>query len=109
MFTVHIASAAEGDMEAALDYLLAQDARGAALDLWQAFEKAFASLEMFPLRGHVPPELHFYPDKRIREVHVYAYRLSYRVVEEDVYILFVADGRRDIQQALIERALRFGM
>ena len=109
MFSVHITQAAEGDIEAVINYLLAQDADDAAVELWQSFEEAFASLDTFPLRGHFPPELDGYPDKGIREIHSSAYRLIYRVIECDVYILFVADGRRDIQKTLFERALSFGM
>jgi len=108
MFNVHVTRRAEEDIAAVLDYLLAQDAAEAAADLWQGFEDAFASLKCYPARGHVPPELLEYPDKRIRELHVGVYRLMYRYFEQDVYILFVADGRRNIQDALLERVLRFG-
>ena len=107
MFTVHITREAERDINGALDYLLAQDAFQAAADLWAEFEKAFTSLGKFPLRGHIPPELVEFPDKRIREIHASVYRIIYRVVENQVYILFVVDGRRNIQSALLDRALRF--
>jgi len=105
---VHITRRAEEDITAVLDYLLAQDAASAAVLLWRNFEEAFASLKRYPARGHMPPELQDYPDKRIRETHVDVYRLIYRYFDQDVYILFIADGRRDIQDALLERVLRFG-
>ena len=108
MFNVHVTRRAEEDIAAVLDYLLAQDAAEAAANLWQNFEDAFASLQQYPARGHVPPELLEYPDKRIRELHVGVYRLIYRYFEQDVYILLVADGRRNIQDCLLERVLRFG-
>ncbi|MDL2216414.1 type II toxin-antitoxin system RelE/ParE family toxin [Desulfovibrio sp. OttesenSCG-928-M14] len=106
---VHITRAAEGDIEAAIDYLLSQFADEAAADLWQAFEEAFASLAKLPLRGHFPPEMQEHPDKKIREIHAGPYRLIYRVLEKDVYVLCVADSRRDIQKTLLERALNFGI
>ena len=109
MFSVHITKAAEGDIEAAISYLLSQGADEAAVELWQLFEEAFTSLEGLPLRGHFPPELREYPDRHIREIHAGTYRLIYRVIERAVYILFVADTRRDIQKTLFERALSFGM
>ena len=108
MFTVYITRRAEEDIAAVLDYLFTQDAIETAVELWQQFENALASLERYPARGHTAPELLEYPDKRIRELHVGVYRLIYRYFEEDVYILFVADGRRDIQDSLLERVLRFG-
>lgn len=109
MFSVHITKAAENDLSAIIDYLLGQDATEVAAELWRSFEEAFVSLCKLPLRGHTPPELSQYPDKRIREVHVSAYRLIYRVSDKEVFILFIADGRREIQQTLVERALRFGL
>jgi toxin ParE1/3/4 len=108
MFTVHVTRYAEEDIAAIMDYLLAQDAAPTAADLWRRFEDAFASLKQFPARGHVSPELQEYPGKHVRELHVGVYRLIYRYSEQDVYILFVADARRNIQDALLERALRFG-
>lgn len=108
MFDVHVTRHAEEDVASILDYLLVQDAAEVAVELWQRFEDAFTSLKHYPARGHVPPELLEYPDRRIRELHVGVYRLIYRWFEKDVYILFVADGRRNIQDALLERVLRFG-
>lgn len=109
MFSVHITKAAEDDLDAVMDYLLVQGADAVAVELWQDFEEAFAALQTLPLRGHTPPELVEHPDKRIREIHVSVYRLVYRVVRDEVFILFIADGRRDIEKTLIERALRFGL
>ena len=106
MYKVHITRQAEEDVNSIIDYLLSQEALQTARDLWSEFEKAFASLDKFPLRGHIPPELAEYPDKRIREVHASVYRIVYRISDKQVYILLVADGRRDLQSILVERALR---
>lgn len=109
MFSVQITKAAEDDVAAIINYLLAQGADDVAAELWEGFEEAFRTLRTFPLRGHTPPELAEYPDKHIRELHVSVYRLIYRVIREEVFILFVADGRRNIAKALLDRALRFGL
>jgi toxin ParE1/3/4 len=109
MFAVHVTQAAMDDLSSILDYLLGQDAVSAASALWQDFEDAFDSLRELPLRGHIPPELADHPDKRIREIHVSVYRLVYRIIHDEVFILFIVDGRRDMQKSLVERALRFGL
>ncbi len=108
MFAVRITKMAEKDVAAAIDYLLAQGAEEAAAALWADFEAAFTALRTLPLRGHTPPELAEYPDKRIREVHARNYRIIYRIAQQDVFILFVADARRNITEELVDRALRFG-
>ena len=105
-YQVSITQGAEADIASIIDFLLAQGDEGFAEQLLLEFSDAFKSLEQLPSRGHYPPELAELPDKAIRELHVSVYRLIYRIVGGDVFILFVADGRRNIQQALINRALR---
>ena len=97
---------AETDIDSIISYLLAQDESESATRLLAELAETLDSLSTFPLRGHLPPELSEHPDKNIREVHVSAYRVIYRVIAQDVFIIFVADGRRNIQQALLTRALR---
>ena len=105
-YQVSITQGAEADISSIVDYLLTQNEAELAAQLLQEFAKAFNSLEQLPHRGHFPPELAELPNKHIRELHVSVYRLIYRIIEQDVLILFVADGRRNIQQALVNRALR---
>ena len=105
-YQVSITQGAEADISSIVDYLLTQNEAELVAQLLQEFAKAFNSLEQFPHRGHFPPELAELLDKHIRELHVSVYRLIYRIIEQDVLILFVADGRRNIQQALVNRALR---
>ena len=105
-YQVIITQGAEADISSIVDYLLAQDEGELAAQLVLEFAEVFKSLEKLPHRGHFPPELAELPDKNIRELHVSAYRLIYRIAEQNALILFVADGRRNIQQALVNRALR---
>lgn len=109
MFRVHMTRSAEDDIAAILHYLLSQQAGSAAEALWNSLEEALNSLHEWPLRGHVPPELAEFPDKHIREIHVDVYRVMYRIADDQVFVLFIADRRRDIQKALLDRALRFGL
>ena len=112
VYQVIITQGAEADISSIVDYLLTKNESELAAQLLQEFAKAFNSLEQLPHRGHFPPELAELTkltelaDKHIRELHVSVYRLIYRITEQDVLILFVADGRRNIQQALVNRALR---
>lgn len=62
------------------------------------------SLEQFPMRGPVPGELAALGIHEFRQMLVQPYRILYRVAGEQVYILLIADGRRDFQ-ALLERRL----
>lgn len=63
-----------------------------------------ATLETLPARGSVPPELQAVGIQEFRQLTMRLYRIIYRVEGGTVFILLVADGRRDMQ-ALLERRL----
>jgi toxin ParE1/3/4 len=66
------------------------------------------SLGMSPLRGRVVPELLRFGMRRWRELVIRPYRLIYRVSGRAVVVLAVFDGRRDLQEVLLERLVREG-
>lgn len=65
-----------------------------------------ATLERAPLRGRIVPELAGYGIRSWRELVVRPYRLVYRVASKKVFVLAVLDGRRDLEDILLERLLR---
>lgn len=64
------------------------------------------SLARAPLRGRVVPELLSFGMRAWRELVVSPYRLIYRVEAHAVLVLAVFDGRRDLEDILLERLLR---
>ncbi len=64
------------------------------------------SLETSPLRGRTPPELETIGDRSCREVVESPWRILYKVGTERVEIHGVLDGRRSLQDILMERLLR---
>ncbi|UYY79437.1 type II toxin-antitoxin system RelE/ParE family toxin [Sphingomonas sp. R1] len=62
------------------------------------------SLEAFPDRGSIPGELDALGIREFRQIVAPPYRLIYRVIVDHVFVLLIADGRRDVQ-ALLERRL----
>ena len=63
------------------------------------------SLAVEPTRGTTPGELRALGDREYRQVFFKPYRLIYRVVERQVVIYLIADGRRDMQSLLMRRLL----
>lgn len=64
------------------------------------------SLDATPMRGSVVPELAHFGIRSWRELVVKPYRIVYRVGEADVFVLAVFDGRRDLEDVLLERLVR---
>lgn len=68
-------------------------------------EKAFTSLSESPERGAYPKELLALGIREYREIFFRPYRIIYRSVEKNVYVLLIVDGRRDMQMLLQRRLL----
>lgn len=68
-------------------------------------EKALSRLSKFPGRGAHPQELRALGILEYREIFFKPYRIIYRVMGKNVYVLLIADGRRDMPSLLQRRLL----
>jgi toxin ParE1/3/4 len=57
------------------------------------------SLKKFPEKGRIIPEIE---DNNYREIFLWRYRLMYRIIEGDIYILAVFHGARNFKLEIIE-------
>ena len=105
-FLVQLTDDATYDLEAICDYIDRHDGPGRADYVLEQIEKAFSSLSEYPERGSYPTELLDIGVREYREIFFRPYRIIYRVMGNDVYVLLIADGRRDMQTLLQRRLLR---
>lgn len=104
-FPVMLTRGAARDLEEIYHYISRQDAPGKAGHVLDAIENAFESLSENPERGAYPDELLALGSRDYREIFFKPYRIVYRVIESTVYVLLIADGRRDMQSLLQRRLL----
>lgn len=93
------------DLGELYDHIARHDAPENADYVLEQIEKAFASLAESPERGAYPKELLSLGIREYREIFFKPYRLIYRVIGINVYVLLIADGRRDMQTLLQRRLL----
>jgi len=98
------ASVAEQDLLRIVRYIAEEDA-GAALKILNRIKVATARLDRSPKRGRVVPELLKHGISRYREIVIKPWRVIYRIEAEKVYVLSVIDGRRNVEDVLLERLL----
>lgn len=103
---VLLTESAVGDLTDIYRYVAGHDGIARAAHVLDNIEKAFAGLALFPERGAYPKELLALGIREYREVFFKPYRIIYRVRKKTVYILLIADGRRDMQTLLQQRLLR---
>jgi toxin ParE1/3/4 len=104
-FTVLLTHDAARDLDELYDYIALHDAPRKADYVLGQIEKTFSRLSEFPERGAYPKELLAIGIREYREIFFKPYRISYRVLEHNVYVLLIADGRRDMQSLLQGRLL----
>jgi toxin ParE1/3/4 len=103
---VYIIADAEDDIFSIYRYVAMNDTVEKAELLLQNLEERIANLSELSNRGHIPPELEHIGIYEYREIHFKPYRIIYQIIESDVYIHCVIDGRRDLEDLLQERLLR---
>ncbi len=105
-FAVRLSHDAVRDLEDICDYVARADGRSRAQHVLTRIEEAVAALSEFPDRGSFPRELLDFGIRQYREVLFKPYRVVYRVVDDRVHVLLIADGRRNMRTLLLRRLLR---
>jgi len=104
-YNVLFTADATKDLEELYEYIYLNDVPGKADLVLDRIEKKINELNNFPERGIYPKELLALGIKEFREVFFKPYRIIYRIIKKDIYIMLIVDGRRDMQTLLGRRLL----
>ena len=104
-FAVLLTGDATSDLTELYDYIAANDSPRKADYVLTQIENIFSTLSEFPDRGVYPKELLKLGIQEYREIFFKPYRIIYRTMDKKIYILLIADGRRDMQSLLQRRLL----
>ena len=104
-FEVLLTRGAEQDLESIYDYIAEFDSLPNAEHVLDELMEVVQGLAQFPERGSYPTELVALGIKEYRQTAFKPYRVIYRVVDNQVVIYLIADGRRDMQSVLARRLL----
>ena len=105
-FEVFLTQDAEDDIFQIHAFIFENDSEANANKIFDGLKKTCLTLTRFPERGHTPPELQRISVLNFKEIHYLTYRIIYQVLNDNVYIHCVFDGRRDLQEVLENRLFR---
>jgi plasmid stabilization system protein ParE len=105
-YRIRWAPVAFQDLDEIIDYVSAQDGPGSAAILFETIMKRCGTLSRHPARCRIVPELKSVGVTEYRELIVSPYRVFFRIYENEVGVVGVLDGRRDLEETLIRRAMR---
>lgn len=104
-FDVLMTAGAERDLESIYDYIAEFDCTANADYVLDQLNDVLENLARFPERGSHPKELVTLGIKEYRQAMFKPYRVIYRIIDTQVVIYVIADGRRDMQSLLARRLL----
>jgi len=104
-FAVLLTNDAARDLEELYGYIALHDAHQKADYVLEQVEKALYTFSEFPERGAYPEELVSLGIREYREIFFKPYRIICRVIDKNIYVLLIVDGRRDMQTLLQRRLL----
>ena len=93
------------DFDDILDYVASERGADAAESLHLKIVPRINSLSRFPRRARLVAELRRVGVREHRELVVAPYRILFRIIRQSVAILSVLDGRRDLSELILKRAL----
>ena len=96
---------AKNDLEEIIEYI-AQDSIEIAIQKYEKIKESAQQLVLFPDQGRVIPELLKQNITKYKELIISPWRLMYKVEINVVYVMALIDGRRNIEDILLQRQLR---
>lgn len=104
-FEVLLTAGAGRDLEAIHDYIAEAESPARAAQVLRRLRRAAERLAEFPERGGYPGELLALGIRDYRQLVLEPYRMIYRIIGRQVFIIVIADSRRDMQALLARRLL----
>jgi toxin ParE1/3/4 len=96
---------ARNDILGIVDYI-ANDSVINADKALSRLEQRIATLTTMPERGRIVPELQWHGISHVREIFEKPWRILYQIRAKQVVIVAVYDGRRHLNDVLLERFLQ---
>ncbi len=103
---VYLAEEAENDLYELYLYIASHDSEQAAMNVFNKISEQTLKLETMPERGNFLKELTQIGVYDFRELNLKPYRIIYQFINDVVYVHAILDGRRDLEEHLLQRMSR---
>lgn len=104
-YAVLITAGAERDLASIYHYIAEERSERAADRVLDRLLEISERLSEFPERGSFPRKLLALGIREYRQAMMKPFRITYRVIDVQVFIMPIADGRRDMEALLRQRLL----
>jgi toxin ParE1/3/4 len=105
-FEIFLAIDAERDIIDIYEYIYYNDTPEKADYVYRKLKEKINNLSTHPERGHPPKEFEKIGIKEYLEIYFKPYRIIYQIVNKEISVHCVLDGRRDLEDLLHKRLLK---
>lgn len=102
-YNVLLAASAERDLDEIFLHIQENDGKETAKVITERIANTLRTLEKMPARGGIVQEMAKLGYTTFRQLHEGPYRIIYTVFANDVVVIAILDGRRDVQTLLLQR------
>jgi toxin ParE1/3/4 len=103
-YEIIITENAEQDLKEIILYVAQRDIK-IALDIYERLQAKAFSLRTFPEKGRIVPELNDHNIFQYHEVIENPWRIIYKIENNQVLIITVLDGRRNVEDILLKKLM----
>ncbi len=102
IYQVFWTQTAQQDLIRIINYI-ANDSEIHSKSIYETIKQKSNNLRQMPLQGRTVPELSYYGIVIYRELIITPWRIIYKIEENKVWVLAVIDGRRNVEDILLNR------
>lgn len=102
-YFVNFIEQAEIDLYNLYCYIALNDSEAAADHLFNKIVSKCLKLDCLPERGNYPKELQRIGILEFRELNIKPYRIIYQLIDDSVFVHAILDGRRNLEDYILER------
>lgn len=96
---------AKNDLNQIIDYI-ALEKEDVAKSIYIRIKEKVNSLKIMPNKNRIIPELQSVGIELFRETIDNPWRIMFRISENEVFILLIIDGRRNVEDIIFEKLIR---
>ena len=103
-YEIIITNNAEQDLNDIILFIAQRDLQ-IALNIFEKLQTKIFSLRTFPEKGRVVPELYVHNILQYHELIENPWRIIYKIEKENVLIMTIIDGRRNVEDILLKKLI----
>jgi addiction module RelE/StbE family toxin len=104
-FSIFWTDTAQNDLFTLVEYLY-QDSPQKAQSIFYTLRERVKSLNQFPQRGRIIPELADMGILNYRELIIERWRLIYKINHDQIFVMALFDSRQNMEDVLFQRLIR---